>query len=94
MLADTAKIQGRVLLALMLREARTRYGGRQFGYLWALLEPILHISFLSALFTLAGRSAALGESIPVFVATGMATYLGFRNVMNRTSKVTVRANRC
>ncbi len=84
MLADTAKIQGRVLLALMLREARTRYGGRQFGYLWALLEPILHISFLSALFTLAGRSAALGESIPVFVATGMATYLGFRNVMNRT----------
>jgi len=85
MLADTAKIQGRVLLALMLREARTRYGGRQFGYLWALLEPILHISLLSALFILTGRrSAAIGESIPVFVTTGMATYLGFRNVLNRT----------
>lgn len=84
MLADTARIQGRVLLALMLREARTRYGGRQFGYLWALVEPVLHIVFFSLLFTLAGRVAALGDSIPVFLATGMATYLGFRNVMNRT----------
>lgn len=82
---EALRIHGRVILALMLREARTRYGRRQAGYLWALVEPILHISFFLVLkFFIRGRGVPLGDSAAVFLATGFATFLGFRNVMKRT----------
>lgn len=79
------RIQGRVLVALMLREARTRYGRRQAGYLWALVEPILHVTMFVIIFAYMSRPVPLGQSTAVFLATGVATYLGYRNVMNRTA---------
>jgi capsular polysaccharide transport system permease protein len=78
------RIQGRVLLALMLREARTRYGRRQAGYLWALIEPIMHVGMFVIIFTYAARPVPLGQSTVLFLVTGLATYFGFRNVMTRT----------
>ena len=81
---EALAIQGRVLLALMLREARTRYGRQQIGYLWALIEPMMHISMMMLIYSLMGRGSPLGESLPMFLATGFATFLGFRNVYNRT----------
>jgi len=82
--AEALRIQGRVLLALMLREARTRYGRTRAGYLWALLEPAVHVTFFSVLFSLRLMVVPLGHSIVVFLVTGFATYFGFRNVMSRT----------
>jgi capsular polysaccharide transport system permease protein len=83
-LVEPLRIQGRVLLALMLREARTRYGRQKFGYLWALIEPIIHIALFYAIFQYMLRIVPLGHSLPMFLATGLSTYLGFSNVMNRT----------
>jgi len=77
--------QGRVLLALMLREARTRYGRQRAGYLWALIEPILHMALFYAIFSFKFSIVPLGESLIIFLATGLLTYLGFANVLNRTS---------
>jgi capsular polysaccharide transport system permease protein len=76
--------QGRILLALMLREARTRYGRRQLGYIWALIEPIIHISMFAGIYYYASRGAPLGDNIVTFLATGLAVFLGFRNTMSRT----------
>jgi len=83
-LSESLTIQGRVLLALMLREARTRYGRQKVGYLWALIEPILHMVMFYFIFIYAMRVVPLGESLPMFLATGLATYLGFSNVLRRT----------
>lgn len=83
-LAEPLRIQGRVLLALMLREARTRYGRQKFGYLWALIEPILHILLFYGIFQYTLRIVPIGHSLPMFLATGLSTYVGFSNVMNRT----------
>ena len=83
-LVEPLKIQGRVVLALMLREARTRYGRQRVGYLWALIEPILHITLFYAIFTYTLRVVPLGHSLAMFLATGLATYVGFSNVLNRT----------
>lgn len=83
-IGEALTIQGRVLLALMLREARTRYGRKQLGYLWALLEPALHITMMMLLYAAMGRAAPLGNSLPMFLATGFCVFLGFRNVMKRT----------
>ena len=49
---DRLKIQFRVIHALIIRETRTRFGDSRLGYGWALIEPILHIALLSAVFSL------------------------------------------
>jgi capsular polysaccharide transport system permease protein len=82
--SESLTIQGRVLLALMLREARTRYGRQRVGYLWALIEPIIHIAGFYLVFHYTLRMVPLGHSLAIFLATGMATYFGFNNILNRT----------
>ena len=52
-LVKALQSQGRVLIALMLREARTRYGRQRAGYLWALVEPMLHIALFYFVFRFA-----------------------------------------
>jgi capsular polysaccharide transport system permease protein len=83
-LAGSLRTNGRVLLALMLREARTRYGRRRAGYFWALVEPMTHIALFYFIFRYLARAVPLGDSLAVFLATGFAPYLGYRNVNNRT----------
>ena len=78
------RIQGRVLLALMLREAQTRFGRHKLGYLWALFEPIAHVVLFMLIFSFLQRHVALGDSLHMFLATGFATYFGFYHVMVRT----------
>jgi capsular polysaccharide transport system permease protein len=83
MYIEALRSQVRVINALMLREARTRYGRQKVGYLWALIEPIVQILVFSYLFYLIGRVNPFGGSMAVFLATGLMTFFGFRNVMNR-----------
>jgi capsular polysaccharide transport system permease protein len=86
MIAEAVRTQGRVLLALILREARARHGRTQAGFLWAIVEPIMHLVGLMVIFTAVRlRVAPLDGGLPIFLATGLATYFGFRNVMKRTS---------
>ena len=49
---ERLRTQCRVIQALIVRETRTRFGDAKLGYGWALLEPILHITMLSAIFSL------------------------------------------
>lgn len=85
MYAEAIRSQGRVILALMLREARTRYGRTKMGYLWAFVQPVIHIGFFYMLITYSGRKMnPLDDNNAMFLATGMLTFLGFRNVMKRT----------
>lgn len=72
-------------MALMLREARTRYGRMRLGYLWALLEPIMHISIFYMIFAYTLRVVPLGHSLVIFLATGLGSYLGFQRVFDRTA---------
>lgn len=83
-LRDAFVVQGRVILALMLRESRTRYGRQKAGYLWALIEPILHVSFFYFIFAYRLTVIPLGDNLFIFLATGFAVFIGFRNIMSRT----------
>ena len=87
MLAEALKTQGRVLLAIMLREARSSHGKTQAGYLWNLLEPLVHLIGLTAAFMLVKvRTSPLDGGLPIFIATGLAIYFGFRNIYKSTSR--------
>jgi capsular polysaccharide transport system permease protein len=53
----------------------TRFGSKPGGYLWALLDPIAHVAFLSVIFMAIAHTPPLGTSFPMFFATG---YIGFQ----------------
>lgn len=73
------QIQKSVIFALVLREARARFGTRRMGAVWTLLEPVCHLLVFTLLFTqLRGRTVADVE-YPVFVLIGMAPFLLYRN---------------
>jgi len=77
------QIKKSVIFALVLREARSRFGERRMGAIWMLIEPICHLLILSVLFgMLRGRTVA-GIDFPVFVLVGLAPFLLFRNTALR-----------
>jgi capsular polysaccharide transport system permease protein len=74
---SAAKRQRRVLFALMLRNMRTKFFGNGLGYLVAVAWPLTHIVILVALFAITGRAAPFGDSVALFVATGVVPFQTF-----------------
>ncbi len=70
----------RVIAALVLREMSTRYGRTPGGYIWAILEPLAAIIFLSIGFSLVLRTPSLGTSFLLFYATGYLPFHLYQNL--------------
>lgn len=66
-------IQIRVIVALTLRETRMTFGTSHAGYFWAVIQPLISISFLVFVFYLIGRQAPYGTSLALFFATAILT---------------------
>lgn len=81
----------RVIFALMLREMATTYGRSAAGYLWAILEPIGAIAVLSIAFAIAFSQPPLGESFPLFYATGYMPFMLYNTMQNKVGSA-VREN--
>lgn len=64
----------RVIGALLMREMTTTFGRSSLGYLWAVLEPIGIIIVFTFAFSIIFKQPPLGDSFPLFYATG---YLPF-----------------
>lgn len=69
--------QFRVILAIMLRNIRTRFFGHGLGFMVAIGWPFIHISLLLILHSWAERAAPYGESLILFFATGLAPLMAF-----------------
>jgi capsular polysaccharide transport system permease protein len=76
---------------MMLREMATTYGKSSMGYLWAVLEPIGAVAVLSIAFSIALQNPALGNSFPLFYATGYLPFM-FYNTMQNSVGATLREN--
>ncbi len=70
----------RVIAALILREMSTRYGRTPGGYVWAILEPLAAIVFLSIGFSLVLRTPSLGTSFLLFYASGYLPFHLYQNL--------------
>lgn len=77
------QIQKSVIFALVLREARARFGERRMGAVWTLIEPMCHLLIFSVLFTLIRGRTLAGVEYPVFVLVGLAPFLLYRNTALR-----------
>lgn len=75
-----AATQLRVVGSLMLREARTRYGKSQFGYLWAVIEPVAIIATFTLVSLTMGHLPPYGNSLLMFFALGTLAFQFYRRV--------------
>lgn len=80
---ESAKIQLRVIGALIIRETLTRYGRHNIGFLWLFVEPMMFTLGITAIWTAAGFQKGGGLSITEFMLTGYSTLLLWRNMPNR-----------
>jgi capsular polysaccharide transport system permease protein len=66
-------LQLRVIAALTLRETRMTFGTSHAGYFWAIVQPLISISFLVFVFYLIGRQSPYGSSLALFFSTAVLT---------------------
>lgn len=83
--------QGRVVIALMLREMRLRSVHSRLSYLLALLEPILQLAMMMGIFSIIGRRPDFGTSLLLFLGTGILPFFLFTHVSGRTTSA-IRAS--
>lgn len=78
--------QSEVIIALILRETRTRFGRSRLGYLWALIEPMVVTFTFYVLLMVAGRGLPPGMGLFAFIATGVLPYTLFTNTVTRVAE--------
>lgn len=75
---NVARAQIRVIAALVRRESRVHFGATRIGYLWAVIEPTLHLCVYALLFTyVLRRHSPLGGNLSVFMLSGLMMYFLF-----------------
>jgi capsular polysaccharide transport system permease protein len=79
------QIQKAVLFALLMRELKTRFGGRMVGLIWMIAEPMIHIAILLALkILLRERFAGVMIDTAVYLVVAMLPFFIFRNIWMRS----------
>lgn len=86
------KIQYNVIIALFLRELKTRFGKSTIGYFWPFLEPLAHITILSFVFSFRGSDHSSGLNFILIFVTGIIPYLLFQNITSRSANA-IESNR-
>ena len=78
-----ARMQCRVIGALIIRELHTRFGQHYYGYVWLFFEPLLLGSAIGLIHLWRDKPTAFGPF--EFYAIGYIMYFIFRGVVNRAS---------
>lgn len=76
-------VQCGVLHGLIVRELKTRFGGRWLGVYWVVLDPLAQVLLLSLLLGGLHRTVLPGVDYPVFLLTGIVPFYLFRNLAVR-----------
>lgn len=85
------EVMRRAVMALFLREIKTRFGKYQLGYAWALIEPISAIGIMLVVFMSLGSLGYPGITFPVFLAVGVVINSLFVEITTRSIKA-IEAN--
>lgn len=84
-LLNSAKVQLRVIKALILREMITRFGRHNIGFLWMFIEPMMFSIGITILWTFTGGHSKGTIPVAGFALTGYSAIVAWRNCVNRTS---------
>ncbi|AUU99580.1 ABC transporter permease [Phytobacter ursingii] len=78
------QVQQAAIMALFMREIKTRFGKYRLGYLWAILEPVAHLLILLTIFGFIMHRTMPDISFPVFLLNGIIPYFLFSNIVLRS----------
>lgn len=84
-------VMQRVVMALFLREIKTRFGKYQLGYAWALIEPLGTVAVMITVFAALQAPGYPGIELPVFLGVGVVINSLFVEIANRSIKA-IEAN--
>jgi capsular polysaccharide transport system permease protein len=85
-LSAAIRMHVRIVAALVRREMKAHFGASRIGYLWALIEPALHLAtYLMIFIFVFRRHAPVGTSIALFVLTGFVPYFLYSKLANYVS---------
>jgi capsular polysaccharide transport system permease protein len=90
LLIDCARMQLRVIGALVIREMHTRFGRHRFGYIWLFFEPLLLGTMIAVIHGVRGGDSIRGNF--EFFSIGYILFFKFRGIVNRASG-TISSNR-
>lgn len=76
------KVFQTVVLALFLRELKTRFGESRLGYVWIILEPMMHIVMLLVIFGVFKDRMMPQVPFSLFLVTGLVPYFLFQHIVN------------
>lgn len=76
-LSELLKAQWRILVAIMLRDIRTRFVGNHFGIVLSIAWPLSHVLILLIINTTMGRLAPYGDSAALWFASGVIPFMAF-----------------
>jgi capsular polysaccharide transport system permease protein len=77
-----ARMQRRVIGALIIRELHARFGRHYYGYIWTFFEPLLLGGFIGLFHSLKEQEVRFGPF--EFWAIGYILYFIFRGIVNRS----------
>lgn len=81
-LMQLAKMRN-VIVAIILRETKTRFGKNKLGYLWAIIEPCSYILIFLLIRSAMHMNIPFGENLFVFILSGLLVYRMFKSVTSR-----------
>src|SRR5690606_29981181 len=73
----------RVQYALLMREVGSRFGKNRLGYVWALVEPMMHVAVFIGIKSVIGSLGPPGIPMALFLITGIVPFLMMRTTMTR-----------
>jgi capsular polysaccharide transport system permease protein len=83
-LAQSFSVQMRVIGALMIREAMSRYGHESLGFFWLMGEPLLLTSGVTVLWSLTRQTHGAGVDVIPFALTGYSMLTLWRQMVFRS----------
>lgn len=88
-----AVMNGRVLIALIFREAAMRFGAGPIAYAWTMLEPALMVGLVLLMrIYVKNYAPAFGENSTLFLLTGVIAFRITRSTINKSGKA-ISANK-
>ena len=78
---EAQKVQLRIIWALMVREAMTRYGHENLGFFWIMGEPLVLTVGVMAMWAVTGMGHGHGVSVISFALTGYTMLTLWRHIV-------------
>jgi capsular polysaccharide transport system permease protein len=81
--ASQIGIAARVVVAMIIRETRTRFGRNRFGFIWIFIEPMAYVVFVVSVRSIIEHRIPFGQNLLLFILSGILTFRMFSAIASR-----------